>query len=42
MPIVRIYVATHKPGARYAEGVYVPIHVGRAVSRYKEEMAGMK
>lgn len=41
MSKVYIFVASHKPGPKYAEGVYVPIHVGRAISKYKAEMAGM-
>ena len=36
---VKIYVATHKPGAVRHDGVYTPIHVGRAISNYKDEMA---
>ena len=38
---VRIFVASHKPAPKYSEGVYVPIHVGRAISIYKTEMTGM-
>ena len=35
MEKVRIFVASHKPGLKYAE---VPIYVGRAISKYKAEM----
>lgn len=38
---VRIFVATHKPGKVRHDEVYTPIHVGRAISKYKEEMAEM-
>lgn len=34
-----ILVATHKPDKVYQDDIYTPIHVGRAVSKYKEEMA---
>ncbi len=36
-----ILVASHKPDKVYADNVYIPIHVGRAISRYKNEMSGM-
>lgn len=36
-----ILVATHKPDKVYADSIYTPIHVGRAISNYKKEMAGM-
>lgn len=36
---VVILVATHKPDKVYQDDIYTPIHVGRAVSKYKEEMA---
>lgn len=36
-----ILVASHKPDRVYHDDVYTPIHVGRAVSRFKKEMAGM-
>ena len=38
MSKVYIFVASHKHGPKYTEGVYVPIHVGRAISKYKAEM----
>lgn len=34
-----ILVATHKPDKVYQDDIYTPIHVGRAVSKYKDEMA---
>ncbi len=39
MDIVKIFVATHKPGSFFSNEVYTPIHVGRAISKYKKEMA---
>ncbi len=36
-----ILVASHKPDKVYSDGVYTPIHVGRAISKFKEEMASM-
>ena len=41
MTKVCIFVVSHKHGPKYTEGVYVPIHVGRAISIYKTEMTGM-
>ena len=38
---IKIFVATHKPGNVRHDEVYTPIHVGRAISKYKEEMADM-
>lgn len=38
---VKILVACHKPDSVYEDDVYTPIHVGRAISPYKEEMANM-
>lgn len=38
---VKIFVATHKPGDVCHDEVYTPIHVGRAISKYKNEMADM-
>ena len=38
---VKIFVATHKPGNVRHDEVYTPIHVGRVISKYKEEMADM-
>ena len=39
--MVKLFVVAHKPSMIPKSEVLVPIHVGRAVSRYKEEMAGM-
>lgn len=36
-----ILVASHKPDKVYADNVYTPIHVGRAISKYKDEMSDM-
>ena len=41
MEKVKILVACHKPGKVYQDEVYTPIHVGRAISNYKDEMADM-
>lgn len=38
---IKIFVATHKPGKVRSDDVYTPIHVGRAISKYKEDMADM-
>lgn len=38
---VRVYVAAHKPDEVRHDDVYIPIHVGRAISKYKQEMADM-
>lgn len=38
---VKILVACHKPDEVYQDDVYTPIHVGRAISKYKNEMANM-
>lgn len=38
---VTILVASHKPDTVFENDVYTPIHVGRAISRWKDEMAGM-
>lgn len=38
---VKILVACHKPDTVYQDDVYTPIHVGRAISKNKEEMAEM-
>lgn len=38
---LKILVACHKPENVYQDEAYTPIHVGRAVSKYKEEMCGM-
>ena len=41
MENIKILEACHKPGIVYQDDIYTPIHVGRAISKYKEEMAGM-
>lgn len=41
MDKIKILVASHKPDKVYRDDVYTPIHVGRAISKYKEEMANM-
>lgn len=41
MTKIKILVASHKPDKVYSDEVYTPIHVGRAISQYKEEMADM-
>lgn len=41
MKNIVILVASHKPDKVYKDDVYTPIHVGRAISKYKEEMADM-
>lgn len=38
---IKIFVASHKPDKVYQDDVYTPIHVGRAVSKFKNEMTGM-
>ena len=38
---IKLFVVAHKPSMIPQSEVLVPIHVGRAVSRYKEVMAGM-
>lgn len=38
---ITILVASHKPDKVYADDVYTPIHVGRSISRFKEDMADM-
>ena len=38
---VKIFVVAHKPFEKPEGETLVPIHVGRAVSRLKDEMAGM-
>ena len=40
--ILRIYVVAHKPCDIPSYEVMVPIHVGRATSQYKDEMAWMQ
>lgn len=41
MKKITIFVACHKPTEVKSDDVYTPIHVGRAVSKYKEEMKDM-
>lgn len=41
MDKIKILVACHKPGPVRHDDVYTPIHVGRAISKYKEEMSDM-
>ena len=41
MSKVKILVASHKPNMVYRDDVYSPIHVGRAKSCFKDEMADM-
>lgn len=38
---IKIFVATHNPGSVRKDDVYTPIHVGRAISKFKTEMADM-
>lgn len=38
---ITVFVACHKPTEVYTDDVYTPIHVGRGISRYKEEMKEM-
>ena len=38
---LKILVASHKPDRVYHDDVYTPIHVGRAISKFKNEMADM-
>lgn len=38
---VTILVACHKPDTVYRNDIYTPIHVGRAISKWKSEMADM-
>ena len=41
MSKVKIFVACHKPFDVISNDVYTPIHVGRAVSMFKDEMSDM-
>ncbi len=41
MKKITIFVACHKPVEVKSDDVYTPIHVGRAASKYKEEMKDM-
>ena len=38
---ITILVASHKPDKVYCDEVYMPIHVGRAISKFKKEMTDM-
>lgn len=38
---IKILVACHKPTDVYEDDVYIPIHVGRATSKFKREMQHM-
>jgi len=39
---IKIFVATHKPSPVLHNDIYTPIHVGRAVSKYGNEMADVQ
>lgn len=41
MENLKILVATHRPDKVYSDEVYTPIHVGRAISKFKNEMSHM-
>lgn len=41
MDKVKILVACHKPGPVHQDEIFTPIHVGRAISKCKDEMADM-
>ena len=41
MDKIKIFVACHKPESVYHNDIYIPIHVGRAISSYKNEMSEM-
>lgn len=41
MQKLKIFVACHKPSDVRSDDVYIPIHVGRVISKYKEKMADM-
>lgn len=38
---IKILVASHKPDKVYCDDVYIPIHVGRSLSKFKNEMENM-
>ena len=38
---VKIFICCHKPDTVKHDDVYTPLHVGRALSKYKEEMKDM-
>lgn len=41
MDIIKILVAYHKPWKIYQDEIYVPIHAGRQISSFKDEMSSM-
>lgn len=41
MDKIKLFVACHKPINVIADDVYTPIHVGRAISKFKDEMSDM-
>jgi len=41
MEKVKIMVACHKPGPVYHDEIYTPVHVGRAISKFTDEMTDM-
>lgn len=41
METIKILVECHKPGSESQDGVYTPIHIGRAISKYQDEMSYM-
>ena len=41
MGYTQVFVVAHKPFDFLREKVYAPIHVGRSVSRFKDEMSNM-
>lgn len=42
MHSLRIFIVTHKPCDLPSDGVMTPIHVGRAISPYKDKMSWMQ
>ena len=38
---IKILIACHKPDVIYHDDIYTPIHVGRSISKFKDEMAWM-
>lgn len=38
---IKILIACHKPDKIFHDNIYTPIHVGRAISKYKDEMDWM-
>lgn len=41
MDKIKIYVATHKPGFYISDSIYTPIHVGRDISKYRDELSSI-